>query len=192
MSEENDQNRGGPRWLWVAFILSMSWNALNLAGLADTIITWRDFFREGVLVHYLSVKSVVLNAIPAFVRPPEWFLDYIVFGGTVAIGLDLWIARRSTTSARIPYWMKGLIVLLGPLVIVAITVTASLSTAGIYAYRKNPQHLKLLKRKTGRKTSFKKLIGFARAIWHLNYYILLSTIPMLVLILIASDLIKSW
>jgi len=69
--------KSGFMWLSALFL---SW--LGLAGLADNLVEWREWFDVGIMEHWRTVKlwltETVLFWIPFSV--PSWAVDYFVLG----------------------------------------------------------------------------------------------------------------
>ena len=85
----------GSAWMrWVIMTL-LAW--LGLAGLSDNIVEWLDWFEQGVMEHWRSVKewtiAVLLWWLPF--RVPSWAIDYLVISAIVL--------RASPT----PRWNEG-------------------------------------------------------------------------------------
>lgn len=66
-----------PRMLAIGlFGIAVLGNLLNVAGLTDGLIRWRDFFREGLLFPYQQLKMALFSILP--VRVPEALHDLVV------------------------------------------------------------------------------------------------------------------
>lgn len=58
------------------FAVAILGNLLNVAGLTDGLIKWRDFFKAGLLVPYQQLKEALFSILPFEI--PETFHDVVV------------------------------------------------------------------------------------------------------------------
>ena len=58
---------------------------LGLAGLSDAIVDWQNWFEQGVMQHWRSVKAWVTAILLWWVpfRVPSWLIDYFVISAIV-------------------------------------------------------------------------------------------------------------
>ncbi len=68
---------------WYVFLGSTFFSWLGLAGFADHIIEWKEWFDIGIMEHWRILKSWIAEAILFWVpfQVPDWIVDYLVLGG---------------------------------------------------------------------------------------------------------------
>lgn len=75
-----NENKPSPWYIW-ACTMFLAW--LGLAGFADNLLEWREWFEVGIMEHWRAVKfwmtETLLFWIPFDV--PSWVVDYLLLGG---------------------------------------------------------------------------------------------------------------
>ena len=66
---------------WQVFIgLLLGW--IGLAGFADNLVVWKEWFDVGIMAHWRALKYLIIDELLFWLpfRVPDWFFDYIVIG----------------------------------------------------------------------------------------------------------------
>lgn len=82
MSEKRDSKL--EKWAIPMFVIGLTTTTLNLAGVAEEFIAWRDFFREGVLEQYRDIRAVLTSWMPVDVELAATLFNYLMLFGLYA------------------------------------------------------------------------------------------------------------
>ena len=83
MADDNDQPRM-PLWAVAIMVVSLSWNALNLAAGADVIVEWRLFFRDGFIEPYNAMRMSIVDFFGWDFQLADRILNAFLLAGAVA------------------------------------------------------------------------------------------------------------
>lgn len=177
---ERPPKRKLPTWAAATLVVSLSMHTLNMAGWADTIIAWRDFFATGVLAPYSEFKMALIEALPW--RYPAWIFDMFVVNGVVAAAVR--IARLQfgneapnlDTRERVGFWT--LIIFFGWAYFALILLAGAYVTLKLLLAPNHPAREVL-----------REQIGIFRTAL---FAVLMTFLPLIGLILVASDLLNQW
>lgn len=160
------------------FIIGLVSTTLGMASWAETVIVWRDFFREGVLDHYREVRSLITNTVPIDAGAAEAIFNYLMllglFNGWRAICrhlLDNPVDLPFGLGDPEPGFSKWVDRIVAPLIFMV--AAPMILLVGFFSL-------------------FSKEPILTRADWNILGLWLVPFIPLIGLIFFASDLIQSW